>query len=260
MKETCYMCSNPATSKEHVPPLCLFPESKDTFGHNFRKDLITVPSCDLHNSKKSKDDEFLMVSIACIVGNNFLGYYHTNTKISRALRRKSESFLYKEVIKNAKPENFKIGNKTFPGLRGLPNVSRLLECFKHIALGLYYYENKRRFKGIIKVILGFVDYKKEDDQTFVKFLRKRFELEERLLEEKGKNKKVFTYQFCKPDEYGIIGLKLMFYGYTDVFFAFVPDNMKEQPYHLGVDLMKNGIPTTFKLGDEEFHFNTKKDE
>lgn len=63
----CYMCVSPATSREHVPPLCLFPESKDVGGKDYRRNLITVPSCDEHNSKKESDDEFLMVSLA---GNN----------------------------------------------------------------------------------------------------------------------------------------------------------------------------------------------
>jgi len=77
------MCSEIASSREHVPPMCLFPEEKDIKTSMFRKNLITVPSCTLHNSKKSKDDEFLMACVAGIVGNNFLGYFHTHTKIKR---------------------------------------------------------------------------------------------------------------------------------------------------------------------------------
>src|SRR5262245_2453835 len=54
---SCYMCDAPETSREHAPPLCLFPQFKE-FGRNLRRNLITVPSCDAHNSAKSKDDEF----------------------------------------------------------------------------------------------------------------------------------------------------------------------------------------------------------
>jgi hypothetical protein len=70
----CYMCDAPATSKEHVPPKCIFPERKDSDGQYLREGLITVPSCELHNSKKSADDEFLMVSIAGLFSNNSIGY------------------------------------------------------------------------------------------------------------------------------------------------------------------------------------------
>jgi hypothetical protein len=55
---TCYMCDSLETSREHAPPRCFFPESK-AIGRNLRVNLITVPSCDIHNSEKSKDDEFL---------------------------------------------------------------------------------------------------------------------------------------------------------------------------------------------------------
>ncbi|NQU04775.1 MAG: hypothetical protein HQ568_01680 [Calditrichaeota bacterium] len=52
-KETCYFCGAEASSREHVPPKCIFDTSKP---HN---NLITVPSCDEHNSGLSEDDEYL---------------------------------------------------------------------------------------------------------------------------------------------------------------------------------------------------------
>jgi hypothetical protein len=76
---TCYMCDSPETSREHAPPLCFFPETKDV-GRDLRRNLVTVPSCDVHNSKKSKDDEFfrslVLMAAAQIVtqdGTCFLG-------------------------------------------------------------------------------------------------------------------------------------------------------------------------------------------
>src|SRR5690554_7592949 len=98
----CYMCENDATSREHVPPLCLFPEMKDTKGINFRKELITVPSCDLHNSKKSDDDEFLMLSLAGLIKNNPVGNFHQLTKANRSLKRKNKDFLEKQILRNHK--------------------------------------------------------------------------------------------------------------------------------------------------------------
>lgn len=56
------MCDAPATSREHAPPSCFFPDA-DMFGRDVRRNLITVPSCDAHNAQKSKDDEFLRASI-----------------------------------------------------------------------------------------------------------------------------------------------------------------------------------------------------
>ena len=65
MESTCYMCDAPATSREHVPPRCLFPDDPA-----FRKNLIRVPSCDEHNMRKAKDDELLRNVLVCAPGNN----------------------------------------------------------------------------------------------------------------------------------------------------------------------------------------------
>lgn len=47
VEKNCYWCANEATSMEHVPPRCLFPEDKDVkhvYNKAFREHLITVPS------------------------------------------------------------------------------------------------------------------------------------------------------------------------------------------------------------------------
>ena len=61
------MCDAPATSREHVPPKCIFPDDA-----HLRKNLIKVPSCDAHNLRKSKDDELLRHVLACAPANNDL--------------------------------------------------------------------------------------------------------------------------------------------------------------------------------------------
>ena len=61
------MCHDEACSVEHVPPRALFPEQKDIGNPDFRRNLITVPSCAKHNMGKSGDDEFLMVSLSGLI-------------------------------------------------------------------------------------------------------------------------------------------------------------------------------------------------
>lgn len=88
--ENCYQCDKEATSREHVPPKCLFPEDKDikvVLDKNFRKDLIIVPSCDKHNLSKSNDDEYLMACLDVKVCNNAIAYIYTKTKLARSVRR-----------------------------------------------------------------------------------------------------------------------------------------------------------------------------
>jgi len=65
------MCDLPGTTDEHIPPRAIFPEAKDAEGRNYRIDLITVPSCPDHNTAKSDDDEFLMVSLAGIMATTW---------------------------------------------------------------------------------------------------------------------------------------------------------------------------------------------
>lgn len=88
MPSSCYMCDKSPTSVEHVPPRCLFPEQKDLpDGIDLRKQLITVPSCDEHNTKTSKDDEYLLYVLLMNIANNQSAEQHFDTKVIRAIGR-----------------------------------------------------------------------------------------------------------------------------------------------------------------------------
>jgi hypothetical protein len=253
----CYKCGQPATSREHVPPICLFPEAKDIPGLNFRNNLITVPSCDEHNSNKSHDDEFLMVTIASIVGNNPIGYLQTQTKIDRALRRKSKEFLDKEIIRNAENYTLKTKNgKKFPVLYGNPNYERLLKCFEHIAYGLYYNEFGYIFEGEIKMLMGFIKYNDHTTATMTAMVKEKLKTDEIPHELKGENPKIFKYQFFEPDQFGLIAMVMNFYEGTEVFVSYKPKDAKE-PFDLALSLIHSGINAQIKIGDKTFEFNQK---
>jgi hypothetical protein len=51
-QKRCYACQRLASTVEHVPPKCFFPEA-------LRTNLITVPSCARHNNDNSKDVEYV---------------------------------------------------------------------------------------------------------------------------------------------------------------------------------------------------------
>jgi hypothetical protein len=88
-RTTCYMCESPATSREHAPPLCIFPERKDMQdGIDYRQNLITVPACDEHNLRKSADDEYLQLILIHGYFNNPLAEKQFMTKLLRAFRRR----------------------------------------------------------------------------------------------------------------------------------------------------------------------------
>lgn len=223
----CYRCNQNASSKEHVPPPCLFPEIKDTRGINFRKNLITVPSCDLHNSAKSDDDEFLMLSLAGLIKNNPVGMFHQITKATRALKRKNKDFINKEVLRNRKYGKIRTDEGKWHLISvGNPNISRLSNCFEQIAHGLYFHEFNKRFNGEIRMILSFIDYTDQTTQIFKEYIEKRFTLESKLNRAiQGENPEVFNYCFHNPDEFGIIGLRTVIYGGADVYYSFIPSDL-----------------------------------
>lgn len=249
------MCSQPATSKEHVPPACLFPEEKDIKTSIFRNNLITVPSCDLHNSKKSKDDEFLMGCLAGIVGNNVIGFFHNLTKVKRALDRKGEDFIH-VLMKDSKRETIKNPEGgIFPVLVGRPDFDRLRSCFLHIAYGLFYHKFGKAFTGECHIIMDFLTYDNEESEKYKLLCRKRFEMEPKKPKTEGSNPEIFRYEFIEPDEFGLIALRITFYEGTNVFIAFQDADVKKT-FNLVTELIGSGVKTivTFKDGSE-FEFN-----
>jgi len=247
------MCDRDAISSEHVPPKNLFPEQKDV-GEDYRKHLITVPSCEIHNGAKSKDDEFLMVSLAGIFGNNSIGYSHKFTKVNRAIRRTSNKLLDRAFIKR-KHYHLKRDNVFLEIIWGTPDHKRLINCFEHIAYGLHYHHLQKRFKGEIKVILGYLHSEDEGNNNFVQFIKDRVSIDLKDIAQYGANKDIFYYQFSNPDEYGIYMVHMRFYGGIDIYASFLPEG-KPQPFNFAIEMMKVSDEAIFTIGSKEYKVKT----
>jgi hypothetical protein len=254
----CYMCGKPATSKEHVPPLCLFPEGKDIKTSVFRNNLITVPACELHNSKKSKDDEFLMACLAGIVGNNVIGFFHTQTKVKRALERSGKDFLH-VLMKEFQPVNIKDKYGDIMNvIVGRPDMNRLHSCFEHISYGLYYHKFGKRFEGKLHIIMDFITHNDAESENYKLVCRKRFELEPQKPKKEGSNPEIFKFEFIKPDEFGLIAMQMTFYEGAKVFVAFQGKDATE-PRNLLTELIKSGVRTIVTFPDgSKFVLNENK--
>jgi hypothetical protein len=251
--QKCYMCDSVATTKEHVPPRCIFPEAKDV-GQSFNENLITVPSCEEHNLSKSKDDEFLMACLPGIVGNNVYGYLQMKTKVNRALNRKHKGFI-ERIIKDAEQIDFKTETgHFFPILAGSPDIMRLKKCIDHVVYGLYYHEFGKRLRGEIQMLFGFINYADKNTNGIKDLVKEQFKIEWQKLEMKGSNPKIFYYQLIPRDNFGLIGLKMTFFEGADIFISIKDEDSKE-PFDLGMKLIQGGSKTTVKLGDKEFKFN-----
>jgi hypothetical protein len=140
------MCDNPSVSKEHCPPKCVFPECKDANGKDYRKDLITVPSCDDHNSAKSKDDEYLMMVLTSYFDNNKAAQEQIKSKIVRAWTKNPG--LSTTIVKNLQPVATRDGERHAFEV-DTPRFNRSLEW---AANGLYYETYGSRIAQPYKVI------------------------------------------------------------------------------------------------------------
>lgn len=208
------MCDQVATTVEHVPPRCIFPERSDT-GTDYRKNLITVPSCEEHNLKKSNDDEFLMTLICGHVKNNSIGYIQTKTKLRRSVT--NNRHLVDSALKDVKSFDLKSQNGTvFSILSGKPDMDRFTKCIKQISYGLYFKEFGHRFQGSMVVIYEFEKYiDPEIDEVRATFVS-IYDKEVALYPVKGANPKVFFYQITPPNNFGIVGLRMTFYEGTHI--------------------------------------------
>ncbi len=215
----CYWCGAVATSREHVPPKCLFPEEKDLKSitqNNYRKNLITVPSCDVHNLSKSNDDEYLMACLASRVGNNVEAYLHTCTKVRRSRGRNP-------LLVDVESEDIiETQGARFPVEWVNVDMLRLFHSFEAIARALYYYDFGVRFEGECQIVTRLCFHPDAKESTI--FNARACELIEREMphwktEVKGTNPAIFTYQFSPEDAMKVRTLCLTFYEKTQVFVA-----------------------------------------
>lgn len=212
MNDSCYYCGCEATSEEHVPPRAIFPKLKDSpDGRDYRKGLIKVPSCALHNMGKSREDEYLLYVLVMSLPSNKLANSQFLTKVRRAIERRPkllESLLLKtqEVVVHDT-----VSDKWHKTLAILPDENRLVGIFTCIAKALYFYEKSCTWQGQISVMIEFM--LSFDDLAMNE---RQGELEQQLnamlssVPLKGENPDVFSYQFVELDSKSFV--RLYFYG------------------------------------------------
>lgn len=249
------MCAARATSREHAPPRNLFPEAADMGGKDYRINLITVPSCNEHNSEKSHDDEFLMVSLAGIIGNNSIGYLHRFGKVERAIKISANRLLEEVLLERSEIHKIEVSeNKFIEVIWGTADVERLKRCFRNIAYALHHKHFRKNFVGRIEVLVGYLVYKEYNDREWTRFIADRAEIDLKGKKRLGSNPDVFYFQVTDVDAYGLYMMRLCFYGNLVVWAAFIPDD-KVLPENLADELIAKGVKVVLRLGDEHYAFN-----
>lgn len=204
LNDTCFACERAATTREHVPPLCPFPEAKDTGGQDFRRNVITVPACSGHNLAKSSDDEYFLWVLATNLSDNSVAQRQVFTKLARAHDRRSA--LGKSVLRHAKDVTVVDSHtQTKHDAVEVPlDAIRSERVLALVALGLYWHHFRERWTGSIRVHPDFIGHADSvqilDVDTHRLFL---FDAAEKLFaaESKcGENPDVFWYQVHEPKE------------------------------------------------------------
>jgi hypothetical protein len=210
--KTCYCCDKISVSLEHVPPKCIFPEVKDMQdGNDYRKNLIKVPSCDLHNQAKSTDDQYLLLILLMGFFNNQIAGKQFATKMLRSLQRKP--VLYHQLFSTSKPVTI----DTLPSVSVGVDRARFNDSIEKICRGLYFHDKAEKWEMPIQVHtpLLLTESSPEYDRMISELSQKAIQ---KLSHhpKKGDNHEIFWYQY-DSNKTNILTFRLVFYGGFEVF-------------------------------------------
>lgn len=196
--DTCYVCNEPASSDEHVPARCFFPDDAD-----LRKALITVRSCTAHNQDTSKDDQYVRTLIAMAYGGNPVGAKHFRDRVR--LRLEESPGLARLIFGATKPVLTPEG----PSHAFRLDRARFDRVMRKIGYGIY-----RSERGIpwSRELIVFTADLRLDDLAHDDFgvLACWANSHPDLPLSKGANPEVFQYRLMEED--GITIVQLIFYG------------------------------------------------
>lgn len=217
MSPRCYCCEQPGTTREHVPPLCLFPEQKDvSLDVDHRTNLITVPSCPDHNLKKSGDDEYLLYILTMNLPAEELAGHHFSTKVMRAIERRPA--LIHRLLENVLPiivRNTQ-SNEIFESGAVLIDAERIDRALRQVALGLYFHHVSKAWPGPMRVIPEFLMFLHEQNSiewnTVLQHTSECADVLFKDVEFYGENPSVFKYQAVFPSEKMSAAFRMHFYG------------------------------------------------
>jgi hypothetical protein len=219
--KTCYMCGSSATSKEHVPPRCLFPAEKDVLeGKDYRTNLITVPACNDHNSAKSKDDEYLLYVLSMNYPNNKVAQNQWSTKILRAIKKNPH--VAEKLSENWRQVSVQNEHDILePAIAIRFDRQRFDRALEHVIRALHFHLNKRKWTGNVGIESNSVlalegeNYLEINEQAHAIGLTV-----ERLMGNlpfEGYNQDVFKYRCVEDNKSGTTIYHLVFYDGFNVF-------------------------------------------
>jgi len=144
-EEQCFICGETATTRDNIPPACIFPRPAPT-------DLLRVPACKKHNEGSSKDDEYFRFFVAATALGSDQAHGIFKDRIVEKAKTKPK--LLSSIMKNAHskieirtPAGIILGNR--PGFEY--DKQRIYNIFNKIVRGLFYYHFKQKLSDEYEV-------------------------------------------------------------------------------------------------------------
>lgn len=198
---SCYACTAEGSSIEHAPPRCLFPKhSEYPEAGNLRRELITVPSCNEHNSEKSKDDVLFRWSVATNGRANQVGAWVAMNKVRKEFHRRPA--LGSTLLETAIPVRLALGSETKASeyFRIDLGGERLQRSIDLLGRALYRHEFGSSYLGPMRsaahYLLGEGADAPPESQGFLE-VQALFDLALSAAPRRGCNPSVFWYQASK---------------------------------------------------------------
>lgn len=222
---TCYCCEGIGNTNEHAPPKSIYPKQKylPKGSPDYRKNLITVPSCKKHNNEKSGDDEYLLAlftlsipeaKIADPMMKKWIEAFKRNDSLAKRIFSKS-----REITILTEKNSLLIPGKT---LAITAERERIDNVIKSTARALYYHEFKYKNKWLGDVTVTsptFLNQKLFIDFEINEIHRSFFQaFENPNIPLKGPHYDIFFYQMLEEGLEGACVIKMVFYNHL-VFFA-----------------------------------------
>jgi hypothetical protein len=173
-------------------------------GRDLRQALITVPSCDEHNSRRSRDDEYAMVIVATYLGTNRVARSQFAKKCIRAL--KGNAALVRRVFDS--PRNVLVNGSLTVAID--VDRERFDRVMQQNCRALYYHDHSRK---LVEPLLVFSpdllqpDLQSDPGEAHLAFtVRQILKPRPKL----GANPEAFSYQsFSDPNR--LTAFRLEFY-------------------------------------------------
>jgi hypothetical protein len=136
-KKECYLCGASATTKDHIPPLCIFPKPRPS-------NLVTIPACNACNHDRSLDDEYFRLVIAA--GSRDAPQSHSVLQQRIIPRMRKTPALIVEFLKSVQRVNFQSPEGVDIGQAPVfqINRSRVQAVIDKIVRGLFFKHTNHR--------------------------------------------------------------------------------------------------------------------